>query len=132
MPTKVRGKAGAGEACRVCGAQSSGDMFAGDMAVTVEMHHTGDLATRAEIVALLEHLLGDRPGDWRVSIVGSQANDRWEMKITRPRMVLSARTLWKDRPGSTGRSLFGSCSVSWCRDRYSRVREHEKMKHRAF
>jgi len=35
-------------------------MFAGDMAVTVEMHHTGHLATRAEIVALLEHLLGDR------------------------------------------------------------------------
>lgn len=28
--------------------------------------------------------LPDRLGDWRVSIVGSQANDRWEMKIVGP------------------------------------------------
>lgn len=31
---------------------------------------------------MTEHALSDRAGDWRVSIVGSQANDRWEMKIT--------------------------------------------------
>jgi hypothetical protein len=24
------------------------------------------------------------PGDWRVFIIGSQANDQWEMKITVP------------------------------------------------
>jgi len=30
---------------------------------------------------VIEHLLSDRPGDWRVSIIGSQANDRWDMKI---------------------------------------------------
>jgi hypothetical protein len=35
-------------------------------------------------VAAIEHALADRPGDWRVSIVGSQANDRWEVKITGP------------------------------------------------
>jgi hypothetical protein len=54
------------------------------MAVLVEMHHTGDPALRAEVVAVIEHALADRPGDYRVSIVGSQANDRWEMKITGP------------------------------------------------
>jgi hypothetical protein len=65
--------------------RSSGGMFAGDMAVTVEMHHTGcDPGVRAEIAALIEHVLSSRPGDWQVSIVGSQANNRWEMKISGP------------------------------------------------
>ena len=60
-------------------------IFLGGMAVSVEMHHTGCVpAMRSEIVAIVEHALVDRPGDWRVSIVGSQANDRWEMKITGP------------------------------------------------
>jgi hypothetical protein len=49
------------------------------MAVLVEMHHTGDPALRSEVVATIEHVFADRAGDWRVSIVGSQANDRWEM-----------------------------------------------------
>ena len=39
---------------------------------------------RAEIAAIIEHALSDRSGDWRVSIIGSQANDRWEMKIAGP------------------------------------------------
>jgi hypothetical protein len=54
------------------------------MAVLVEMHHTGDPALRAEVVAAIEHVFADRAGDWRVSIVGSQANDRWEMQIAGP------------------------------------------------
>jgi hypothetical protein len=54
------------------------------MAVSVEMHHTGDLVLRADIVAAIEHVFANRAGDWRVSIVGSQANDRWEMKIAGP------------------------------------------------
>ena len=54
------------------------------MAVLVEMHHTADPALRAEVVAAIEHVFADRPGDWRVSIIGSQANDRWEMKIAGP------------------------------------------------
>ena len=29
-------------------------------------------------------MLADRPGDWRLSIIGSKANDRWEMKIVGP------------------------------------------------
>ena len=55
------------------------------MAVSAEMHHTGCVpVVRSEIGAIIEHALADRPGDWRVSIIGSQANDRWEMKITGP------------------------------------------------
>ncbi len=59
-------------------------IFSGDMAVSVEMQHTGDPAAQAEFRAVIEHVLADRPGDWRVLIVGSQANDRWELKITGP------------------------------------------------
>ena len=54
------------------------------MSVTVEMHNTGDSDMKPDVVASVEHALGDRPGDWRVLIVGSQSNDRWEMKITGP------------------------------------------------
>jgi hypothetical protein len=48
------------------------------MAVSVEIHHTGsDPGQRPEIAALVEHALVDRRGDWKVSIIGSQASDRW-------------------------------------------------------
>ena len=53
------------------------------MAVFVEMHHA-EPAQRTEVVAAIEHVLADRAGDWHVSIVGSQANDRWEMTIAGP------------------------------------------------
>jgi len=51
------------------------------------MQHTGDPASQREVAAVIEHMLADRPGDWRVSIVGSQANDRWEMKIIGPKSL---------------------------------------------
>jgi hypothetical protein len=55
------------------------------MPVLVEIHHTGsDPAQRAEIDSRVEHALADHPGEWKVSIVGSQANDRWEMTIAGP------------------------------------------------
>lgn len=55
------------------------------MAVFVEIHHTGSVpAVRSEVAALIEHALADRPGDWRVLIIGSQANDRWEMRLAGP------------------------------------------------
>ena len=70
-----------------------GDIFGG-MGVSVEMHHTGCMpAVRAEIVAFIEHVIADRPGDWRVSIIGSQANDRWEMKIAGPNAFERSYTL---------------------------------------
>lgn len=54
------------------------------MAVTVEMQNTGDPQVRVGVAAVIEHALADRAGDWRVSIIGSQPNDRWEMKISGP------------------------------------------------
>jgi hypothetical protein len=46
------------------------------MAISLELHNTGDPGIGAEVRAPVEHALSDRPGDWRVSIVGSRANDR--------------------------------------------------------
>ncbi len=54
------------------------------MAVSLELHNTGDPGVGAEVRVLVEHALGDRPGDWRVSIVGSRENDGWEMKVEGP------------------------------------------------
>ena len=48
------------------------------------MQNTGECATSTEIVAAIEHVLADRAGNWRVIIIGSQASDQWEMKITGP------------------------------------------------
>jgi hypothetical protein len=77
------------------------------MAVSVEMQHTGCVpAVRAEIAAFIEHTLADRPGDWRVSIIGSQANDRWEMKIASPnafeRSYTIERTASENKPQVIG------------------------------
>ena len=63
------------------------------MAVTVEMQNTGDPALQRDVVASIEHALADRPGDWRVSIIGSQADDKWEMKITGPNAFERSYTL---------------------------------------
>lgn len=54
------------------------------MAVSVEMHNTGDPSLRMQVSAGIEHVLSQKSGDWRVVILGSQANDQWEMKITGP------------------------------------------------
>ena len=54
------------------------------MAVSLELHNIGDPSVGAEVRALVEHALSDRPEDWRVSIAGSRENDGWEMKILGP------------------------------------------------
>jgi hypothetical protein len=54
------------------------------MTVTIEMQNTGDSRVRGEILAGVEHVLSDLAGEWRVSIVGSRANDNWEMKVEGP------------------------------------------------
>lgn len=55
------------------------------MAAKIEIHQTGKLPEeRSEIEAVIDHVLADRPGDWHVLIVGSQASDQWEMRITGP------------------------------------------------
>ncbi len=47
---------------------------------------------------MVEHVLSDRAGDWRVLIVGSQGSDRWEMKIFGPNAFERSYIL----EGSTG------------------------------
>ena len=54
------------------------------MAVSVELHNTGDPAVGREVQALVEHALSDRTGDWRVSVIGSRANENWERKVEGP------------------------------------------------
>jgi hypothetical protein len=63
------------------------------MAVSVEMHNTGDPVLRTEVATAIEHVLSQRSGDWRVVILGSQANDQWEMKITGPNAFERSCTL---------------------------------------
>ena len=65
------------------------------MAVRVEMHNTGDPELQRDVVASVEHVLSDRPGDWQVLIVGSQGSDRWEMKILGPNAFERSYTLEK-------------------------------------
>jgi hypothetical protein len=45
------------------------------MPVMFEMHKTGHPAICSEIGVGIEHALSDRVGDWKVSLMGSQAND---------------------------------------------------------
>lgn len=54
------------------------------MSVSVEMHNVGDSALCAEVQAMVEHILSDRPGEWRVSIMGSRAKEDWELKVEGP------------------------------------------------
>jgi hypothetical protein len=53
----------------------------GSMPVTVEMQRAGGPSEHADVRAVIEHVLADRTGNWRVSLVGSQAKNRWEMTI---------------------------------------------------
>jgi hypothetical protein len=63
------------------------------MAVTVEMQNTDDSRTGSEILAAVEHVLSEVTGEWRVFIVGSRANDNWEMKVEGPQGFERSYTL---------------------------------------
>jgi hypothetical protein len=63
------------------------------MSVTIELQNIGDVPTRNEIVAVVEHVLSDRSGLWRVTILGSRANDSWEMKVEGPKGYERSYTL---------------------------------------
>ncbi len=54
------------------------------MAVTIELYNTGDPGLQAEVRAVVEHVLSDRPGDWAVSIIGARDTDEWRMQVTGP------------------------------------------------
>ncbi len=63
------------------------------MGVIVEMHNTGDAKGQRDVKAMIEHVLSEQHGDWRVSILGSLANDRWEMTILGPNAFKRSYTL---------------------------------------
>ncbi len=63
------------------------------MSVSVEMENTGDQELQREVVAMVEHVLAARPGDWRVIIMGSQGSGNWEMKIFGPSAFERSYTL---------------------------------------
>ncbi len=63
------------------------------MPVVVEMHNVGDPRLQQDVVAIVEHVLSHRRGDWRVLIIGSQSSDRWEMKILGPNAFERSYTL---------------------------------------
>lgn len=63
----------------------------------METHNTGDSISRNELVAMIEHVLDGRPGDWRVSIMGSRASENWEMKVEGPKGFERSYTLMGSR-----------------------------------
>jgi hypothetical protein len=63
------------------------------MSVTVALQNIGDVPVRGEIAAIVEHVLSDRPGVWRVTILGSRGNDSWEMKVEGPKGYERSYTL---------------------------------------
>src|SRR5260370_39328907 len=77
------------------------------MVVTIETQNTGDPRASKEILAGVEHVLSDAAGEWRVSIVGSRADDNSEMKVEGDS---SARTLWLAK--STSLRQYGTCFLS--------------------
>ncbi|HXJ89248.1 MAG TPA: hypothetical protein VMS18_20695 [Candidatus Binatia bacterium] len=66
------------------------------MPVTIETQNTGDATLQRDLVARIEHILADRPGDWRVVILGSKGSDRWDLKITGPNAFERSYTLEGD------------------------------------
>ena len=54
------------------------------MGVLVELHNTGHVANRSELVASIEHAFDGETGEWCVALLGSRENDDWELKIEGP------------------------------------------------
>jgi hypothetical protein len=56
------------------------------MPVVVTVAQLGNVGIASEVRAAIEHAFADRAGDWRVSVIGSQASERWELKIEGPNL----------------------------------------------
>ena len=46
---------------------------------------------------IVEHVLSGRPGEWRVSIVGSRAKEDWTMKVEGPNGFEANPADWKQK-----------------------------------
>ena len=55
-----------------------------EVSLTLDIQNVGDPALKTELAGIIEHTLSGRPGEWRVSILGSRANDDWELTIKGP------------------------------------------------
>ena len=54
------------------------------MAVFIKMLLGGYPELQDRIGSAIEHVLVSHPGEWHVTIVGSQRSDAWEIKISGP------------------------------------------------
>jgi hypothetical protein len=63
------------------------------MGVTIEVQNLGDAELCREIIARIEHVLGDKSGEWRVGIAGSRASENWEMRVEGPNSFERSYTL---------------------------------------
>ena len=54
------------------------------MAVSVETLNIGNAGLASELVAVIEHVLSGRSGDWYVSVTGSRVSTDWELKVKGP------------------------------------------------
>jgi hypothetical protein len=88
------------------------------MGVTVELQNLGDPELCQEIVARIEHALGDKPGDWRVSVAGSRASENWEMRVEGPNGFERSYTLsgaaGEHEPETIRRLILQLLSASTC------------------
>ena len=75
----------------------------------------------AEVRSPVVDALSDRPGDWRVSIVGSPENDNWEMKVW-GQTGLSGHTHWWEVRESTSPRRSGTCFLGCYREDVAGVR----------
>jgi len=79
------------------------------MAVVVEMHNTGDLELQRDVAAMVEHVLEDRPGEWQVSIIGSQGSNMRELKIFGPNAFERSYTLEGNAREHDARVIWRDC-----------------------
>ena len=69
------------------------------MPLAIELHNLGDAQLCRETVASIEHALGDKRGEWRVSIAGSRASENWELRVEGLNGI-ERTLLWQVLPGS--------------------------------
>lgn len=63
------------------------------MGVTIELENLGDAQLCSDIKAHIEHALGERRGEWRISITGSRVTDDWDLRVEGPQAFERSYTL---------------------------------------
>jgi hypothetical protein len=54
------------------------------MSLSIEIFAIGDPEAKAAIANAARATVGSTSGEWRVSVIGSQLNDIWKLKIRGP------------------------------------------------